>query len=569
MSDSKPTLKIALGQSSRTGLRERNEDFYGCVTPSSLSTLQYKGITAIIADGVGGSVGGLEASQFAVGGFFSDYYSTPDSWDIDHSVAQVLKSINSWLYSQGQKAVGIRGLVTTFSMVIFCGNRAWIFHVGDTRVYHMRKGTLNCLTKDHHSPQETHIVRALGLDSSVRLDVETMVVEEGDLFLMTSDGVHGVLEDDALAQLMISERSLQSIAEVLTSQALEAGSPDNMTAQVLEVESLPLPNRQELYEEVRNLRFPPPLKKGDLLEGYRVLGDVATGGMGSLYLAENTNDGEHVVLKCPSLLYEGDALFLERFLREEWVGRRVHSPHLMQIFTPSIQQRQYLYLVMEHCQGRPIRESLDAKKRFEIEETIEVGKQLCRGLNTLHRLEIIHRDLKPDNILISKEGSVKIVDYGIVHLPALKAITREGSPPGSSDYMAPELFRGDLGSPSTDIFAVGVTLYEMLTGALPFKEIDEKGNYQKKEYHPGQQIRDDFPQWLDAVLEKATHKKAEHRYAAASELLFYLENPGAVPLKPRLVPLIEKNPVLFWKLCSGLLLVLNLLLLSFLLSPPF
>lgn len=560
------TLKISLGQFSKTGLRERNEDFYGCVTPSNSLTLENKGISAIIADGVGDTFGGKEASQYTVGGFFTDYYSTPDSWEIDYAANQVLRSINSWLYSQGQKAINVNGLVTTFSMVIFCGCRAYIFHIGDSRIYHFRDAQLTCLTKDHHSPHSGHLIRALGIDSNVQMDFHCIIVEKDDHFLMTTDGVHGYLEKNALKEILESERGLQSKAELMTTHAFEAGSPDNLTAQIIRLDSLPLASCQELNDKVKYLQFPPLLERGDILDEYHIEGDLATGGMGCLYLATNSFTSEPVVLKCPSLQYEGDPLFLERFLREEWVGRRVHSPHLMKVFPSHVQPRQYLYLVMEFCPGVSIRQKIENKYRFTLDETIEIGKQLCRGLTSLHRLKIIHRDLKPDNILVTPEGAVKIVDYGIALLPALKTLAQEEKPPGSPCYMAPELFRGTAGAEQSDIFGLGVTLYEMLTGDYPYGEIDESGNYAKKEYKPLSAIRDDIPSWLDTILQKATHKKCEHRYEAPSEILYFLENPDAVPTLSPFIPLIEKDPIFFWKLCSIILLMTNIIMIMLLMK---
>ncbi|MGK0289227.1 MAG: serine/threonine protein phosphatase PrpC [bacterium] len=554
------TIKVSLGQSSKTGLRERNEDFYACVIPSEFSSLEYKGLTAVIADGVGGSDAGMEASQYAVGGFFSDYYSTPDSWSISQSVERVVSSINRWLYGQGQRASAVKGLVTTFSLLTLCGRKGHIFHVGDSRIYRFRNGNFEGLTTDHNAPQNPqHLVRGLGLDSIVKMDSVSFSLEEGDIFVMTTDGVHGSLDKEDFVQILETSLTLENKAHKLTNRALEKGSGDNLTCQILQVDELPPIKYEELKNVAGQLSFPNILYHNDCLDSYRVISDIASGGMGSLYLGEEIESKKKVVLKCPHPDYEQDVIFRERFLREEWVGRRVNSPYLMNVLSSAKNRRNFLYLVLEHCPGKSIRTFLE-DQIFSVDDVVAIGKQLCRGLGSLHNLNIIHRDFKPDNIIIDAQNNIKIVDYGVVLLPALPQVTNYGEKVilGSPNYLAPEMFSHARGSVQSDIFSLGVTLYEMLTGEYPYGEIEKGDEHNKKRYKDTSKLKPEVPLWLDTIVKKAVQKKSENRYESVSEILFYLNHPQAVIVTPEKLSLIEKDPLVFWKVCTLLFFLLNL-----------
>ena len=179
-------LAITLGQCSIAGVKSDNDDFYGAITPKGV-TLDSKGIAVVIADGVSASEGGKEASQIAVKQFLSDYYSTPDSWTVKTAINKVVSALNLWLCSQGQRQYGgSGGMATTFSGLIFKSHTAYLFHIGDSRLYRWQSGKLECLTKDHRvqfAGERSYLTRALGIDVSLEIDFRVLELQQGDVFV--------------------------------------------------------------------------------------------------------------------------------------------------------------------------------------------------------------------------------------------------------------------------------------------------------------------------------------------------------------------------------------------------
>src|SRR4051794_26294265 len=159
-------LAISAGHATLTGLRQRNEDFVGMVTPNE-PELSTKGLIAAIADGVSGNEGGREASEYSVRGLLADYYATPDTWPVTQSLDRVIKATNSWVQKQGSIRPELAGMATTLTAVVLRGRSYYFSHVGDTRLYLLRNGVLTCLTTDHvwDRPEMRHVLtRAIGLD---------------------------------------------------------------------------------------------------------------------------------------------------------------------------------------------------------------------------------------------------------------------------------------------------------------------------------------------------------------------------------------------------------------------
>ncbi len=560
-------LEIVLGQSSLTGLRERNEDFYACIKPQKVSTLNYKGIAAVIADGVGDTGYGQEASRYAVSTFFSEYFSTPDSWSIERSGEEVIKSINSWLYSQSERNIGDSGLMTAFSAAILCGSTLHIFHVGDTRIYLKAKNKLKRLTKDHRAHHgQNQIIRALGLDSNVYIDYTQEILEPDSSVIMMTDGVHNYLSDDKITGFLNKFAAPQVASEALTMASLREGSTDNISCQIINIKHLPPSTKNEIYQRSRDLKFPPPLKVGAFVDSYEIQEELGYGAMGIVYSAYDSKNDKVVALKCPRQEFEQDIIFRERLLREEWIGQRVHNPNLMKVLNPSHVRMEYHYLVMEYCKGFSLREQLDSGKHFSHNDVVEIAKQICRGLTELHHMEIVHRDIKPDSIIWSQDGMVKIIDYGIAKVGSLKSLTSNANAPwmGSPNYMAPEMFKNSRGNSVTDIFSLGVTMYELLTSSMPYGEIDAGKGYKNTEFVSLQELNPEVPSWLSTVVVKCLHLDPDSRYQAASEVLYDLEHPEKVLPDMRFIPLLERNPVLVWKVISatllGIVVVLSVLL---------
>lgn len=568
-------LTVSLGQASSAGIKPVNEDFHGASIPKG-AALDSKGIALAIADGVSASEGGKEASQVAVRQFLDDYYSTSDSWTVKHTANKVLSALNLWLYSQSQRQYGGSGnMATTFSSLILKSHSAYVLHIGDSRVYRWREARLECLTTDHRfhfKDQQSYLTRALGLEPHLEIDFRTLELQAGDVFLLSTDGVHDVLSDSAISALLNTYSDLQTCAEQLVEAALNAGSQDNITGQLLRVDSLPSINREAFYKQLSQLPFPPDLKAEQLLDGYKIVRELNATSRSQVYLAEDTlQQNQKVVIKTPSQNFNDDPAYIDLFLHEEWVAKRLNSPHLIKLYERDQRQQSCLYSVVEYIEGQTLRQWMLDHPDPSIPQVRATVDQIARGLRAMHRLEMLHQDLKPDNVLIDQNNTLKIIDFGstrIAGLMELQSVLQHNHIVGTASYSAPEYFQGARGTNRSDIFSLGVIAYEMLTGQLPFGEIEpEKASKKKFSYTPAAWHNPKVPEWVDAALEKATHPNPEKRYDTLSELVADLTRPNeALLTQQRQRPLMERNPVAFWQGLAALELGVILVLVYFLRS---
>lgn len=577
MSNLRNALTVSLGQYSIAGTKPQNEDFYGASMPTD-STLDSKGICIAIADGVSASEGGKDASQIAVRQFLDDYYSTPDSWTTKHAATKVLGALNLWLYNQGQKLyAGNCGLATTFSASVLKSRTAHLFHVGDSRIYLLRDGHLECITRDHRvhfGDKSDYLARAMGIDPRLDIDYHTLDLLAGDCFVLTTDGVHDVLRTEEVEQILNSHLpDVQQCAETLVEDALKRGSQDNITCQVVRIDALPQADKGEFFEQLTRLPFPPDLKAGQVMDGYRILRELNATSRSQVYLAEDTLESpvKKVVIKTPSQNYNDDPLYIEQFLLEEWVAKRLNSPHLIRICDRTTRPRTFLYSVVEYIEGQTLRQWMRDNPRPGIEQVRATADQIARGLRAMHRMEMIHQDLKPDNILIDRNNTLKIIDFGSTHIAGLAetlSVLEHNHIVGTASYSAPEYFRGEKGSNRSDIFSLGVIAYEMLTGKLPYGEITpEQAAHKKFTYTSARLHNPAIPDWVDAALEKATQPHPKRRYEVESEFITDLTSPNQTLLNEgRNRPLLERNPLGFWKGLSLIQLVAILILVVFMMT---
>jgi eukaryotic-like serine/threonine-protein kinase len=566
-------LAISLGQCSIAGVKPRNEDFHGAMVPQG-ATLRAKGVGIAIADGISASEGAKEASQIAVHQFLDDYFSTPDSWSVKHAATQVLSALNQWLYHEGRRQfAGHCGLATTFSGVILKSCTAYLFHVGDSRIYRLRDGSLERLTNDHRvqlAEQREYLARALGIDTRLDVDYRTQALQPGDCYLLTTDGVHDVLADEVLEQMLRARlQDPQGCAQSLVQRALEAGSQDNLTCQIARIDALPQADKGEFYDQLTELPFPPDLKAGQVLDGYRILRELNATSRSQVYLAEDTLDPHRgkLVIKTPSQNYCDDPLYIDLFLHEEWVARRLDSPHLIRVREHPDHPRTFLYSLVEYVEGQTLRQWMRDHPNPGVAQIRGSVDQIARGLRAMHRMEMIHRDLKPDNILIDRNNTLKLIDFGSTRIAGLvetQTVLEHNHIVGTASYSAPEYFKGETGTNRSDIFSLGVIAYEMFTGRLPYGEISPQEARRKRfTYRSARLYNPAVPDWIDAALEKATHPNPLRRYETLSELVTDLTRPNtALVNEGRRRPLLERNPLAFWKGLALIELAVILLLVS-------
>jgi serine/threonine protein phosphatase PrpC len=346
------SLEIDYAVSSEAGDKQENADAADASAPEGNALLS-KGIAAAIADGMSSSEGGKEASQICVSGFLNDYFSTPDSWTVKSSVTKVLGALNRWLYSQGQMRYdSARGMVTTFSALVIKSTTAHVFHVGDSRIYHFQNQQLEQLTRDHRvwvSKDRDFLSRAMGIDSNVDIDYKSLAVDPGDIFLFVTDGISGHVTDNRLKQLIVAhEDNLQACTKAIMEEALHNGSVDNVTCQLLKVISLPTQTEDDILQKITELPFPPFLEPGMTIDGYEILRELHASKRSEVFLALDKETDTRVILKTPSVNFRDEPAYLDGFLHEEWIGKRVNNSHVLKVLeTP---RRKFLYNISEYVE---------------------------------------------------------------------------------------------------------------------------------------------------------------------------------------------------------------------------
>lgn len=570
-------LSITLGQHSEQGLKDENQDFYGALTPEE-PQLSNKGIAIAIADGVSSSIAGREAAESCVGSFLSDYYSTPDSWTTKTSAHKILTAINSWLYSRGLQYNNLHnnsgGMITTFSALVLKSTTGHLFHVGDSRIYRLQENNLECLTTDHRRwvGDKDYLNRAMGIDIHLEIDYRRTELEAGDIYVLTTDGVHDFISDKEICQLISKHQNFDDAAKAIVQFSLDNGSTDNITCQVLRIDSLPVQTANEAHQELTRLPFPPDLEPGMILDGYRIQREIHASNRTQVYKAEDIESGQLVVIKTPSVNFEDNATYIESFMREEWVGKRIHNSRVLTVYDKD-RPRQFLYYVTEYIDGQTLRDWMNQHSKPDIKEVRLLVEQIVTGLRAFHRLEMLHQDLKPENIMIDATGKVRIIDFGSTKIAGIAEID---SPIerlnllGTQNYTAPEYLLGEPGNNRSDIFSLGTICYELLTGKLPYGNAlgnaDNPRAIAKLKYQTSSQYNPMIPTWMDRCLEKSIYPDANLRYDTLSEFVHDLSHPNPDFMKDQHRPMLEKNPMEFWRLLALAMVLSNLVLVYFLLS---
>ena len=558
--------EIVIGQYSDKGKKDRNDDSYGVLMPEP-SLLMTKGIAMAIADGMSTSEAAKEASESCIKSFLMDYYSTHDSWTVQTSVARVLTATNRWLYGQGQtQYLSDRGMVSTFSGLVLKSGIAYVFHAGDSRISLLRHGSIEPLTNEHRtrlSRSEEVLSRAFGIDPELEIDYKSLPLRDDDILIFTTDGVHDFVSSQDIISTIESKDDLNEAAKDLSLLAIENGSEDNVTCQIVRVTSVGEADAHSRKTILASLPFPPDLEPGSKFEGYEIIKLLHASNKTQIYLAKIEATDQRVVLKTPSVNFEDDPLYIEHFTREEWIGRSLNSEHVVKVIEPA-GQRRALYYTTELIEGITLAQWMNDNPEPSVHEVREIIVQIAKGLRAFHRKEMLHQDLKPDNIMIDKNGVVKLVDFGSTWVAGLEEISRSDDLQmrGTVDYTAPEYHLGVKPSKKADIYSLGVLAYKMLTGKLPFgKGFATKASVNKLKHTLAHHHRDDIPYWISASLRKAVRRSPQFRYDALSEFEQDLYKPNPKFLNDGNISLLEKNPIVFWQCVSVLLFILNLVLL--------
>lgn len=400
----------------------------------------------------------------------------------------------------------------------------------------------------------------MGAGRHLEIDYQDVELFTGDIFVMTSDGVHDFVDTPCIQQLIARNgEDLDRAASLVCRRALDNGSDDNLTCQIIRIDKLPDLRDERHFIAPQPLPFPPDLEPGMSIDGYEIIRELNASARSQVYLARDTGSGDLAVLKTPSVNFNDDARYIEMFHREQWVGARINSPHAMKVM-PVRPDRRFLYNGCEYIDGQTLRQWINDHPEPEIAKVRDILKQLVQGVRALHRLDMLHRDLKPENIMIDSAGTVKIIDFGSVKIASIDEARRAALdilPAGAVDYTAPEYLTKGAGDNRADLYSLGVILYEILTCKLPYgRGFSNLRHVQRLEYIPATDVNSGLPPWIDGVLKKAVHKDPEARYQALSELERDFTTPPIIGDDGGFKPLLQMNPLLFWRALSFLLGVL-------------
>jgi serine/threonine protein phosphatase PrpC len=565
-------LAISIGQYSDKGRKDTNQDFHGVLIPTE-PTLSLKGIAVALADGISSSEVGHVAAESAVKSFLTDYYCTSESWSVKTSAQRVIAATNSWLHSQTRRSRFAddrdKGYVCTLTVLVLKSTTAHIFHVGDARLSRVTGQTLEQLTEDHRvviSSQQIYLGRALGMAPQIEIDYRAVALQTGDVFVLATDGVAEFVGARFVVDTIAAgAANLDGAAAAIAAEALRRGSPDNLTVQIVRIDALPDAGAGDLAGRAVDLPLPPLLAPRMLFDGYRIVRELHASARSHIYLAIEPGTDALVALKIPSIDLRDDPAYLKRFVMEEWVARRIDSAHVLRP-RPQAGQRNFLYVVTEYVEGQTLGQWMIDNPRPALAAVRGLVDQIARGLQAFHRREMLHQDLRPDNIMIDTTRTVKIIDFGATRVAGVaEAAPDRGEILGTVQYTAPEYFSGEPPTTAADIFSLGVITYQMLTGRLPYgaqmATARTAAQRRRAVYRSACEGDGDCPAWLDAALRKAVHPDPRQRYAELSEFIHDLHHPN--PALPGLapVPLIERNPLLFWKSATFLLAAALLVLL--------
>lgn len=553
------SLQLSFAQASATGPRTENQDALRLVTPAP-ELAASKGYLFALADGVSQCADGGLAARATLQALAMDYYATPATWGVAQALDRLLLAQNRWLRAQGSQP-----LLTTLSALVLRGLRFTLAHVGDCRAYRWHAGRLQCLSQDHvwDQPGMQHVLkRALGLDQHLLVDYLDGELQAGECYLLLSDGVWASLGDQHIQAVLREQPDLQSAADTLVASAHHNGSQDNASALLVRVDQLGTANLGDTLVQLQQWPLPGPLREGQLLDGWQVETCLAHSRQSLLYRVRDAQ-GQPWLLKTLPEDREQEPGAAQGLLLEEWFLRRVAGRHFPELHAAS--QRQHLYYVMREHSGKTLAAHVAKQGPLPLAQWMEIARQLLHAVGVLHRRNLLHRDIKPDNLHLGDDGQLRLLDFGLAYCPGLSQEPLHELP-GTPSFIAPEAFEGQPPSPRQDLYAVGVTLYLLLTGHYPYGEIEAFQRPRFGQAVNASRYRPDLPEWLQHNLLQAVATDPAQRFETAEQWLLLLERGDRQELPSRPRPLLEREPLKVWRTLALLSLLFNLMLLFALLK---
>lgn len=554
------SLQLSFAQASATGPRTENQDALRLVTPAPALAAS-KGYLFALADGVSQCADGGLAARSSLQALALDYYATPETWTVAQALDRLLLAQNRWLQANG----GGQPLLTTLSALVLRGQRFTLAHVGDCRVYRWHDGRLQRISEDHvwDQPGMQHVLkRALGLDQHLVVDYLEGELRQDEGFLLLSDGVWASLSETEISAVLREQADLDDVVRTLVNAAHLAGSQDNASALLVQIDQLGASSLGDTLAQLQQWPLPPPLKPGQAIDGWRVETTLGQSRQSLLYRVRDAQEQPWLLKTLPASRQD-DPGAQQSLLLEEWFLRRVAGRCFPEVHPAS--QRQHLYYLMREYPGQTLAELFQQVGPLPLAQWQVLARRLLQAVGMLHRRNILHRDIKPENLHLGTDGELRLLDFGLAYCPGLSQ-NLANELPGTPSYIAPEAFDGTPPSPQQDLYAVGVTLFHLLTGHYPYGEIEAFQHPRFGTPTSASRFRPDLPDWLDQNLQRALLANPDERFETAEQWLLLLEQGERQTLSTRPRPLLEREPLKVWRTLATVSLLINLLLLIWLLK---
>lgn len=504
---------------------------------------------AVVCDGVGSAQEGAQAAKKVTNHLITNFKTKPKAWSIEKALHTFIKSINQILYNKSIEDYERPELITTLTVIVIHEDILYGANVGDSRIYLLRENNLNQLSHDHSMDEpgyENVLTAAIGIDKDVEIFYFENKLQKEDKILLCSDGLYTLLNDEILSS------NIANGAYTLVKKAsivAEDNLPDDTTAIVINI----LDTDEVTKLKKLPLIIPGPLKIGDEIDGFKLTKSLIQNDRTWVCLKRGL---EYVIKFAPLEAIDNEEI-LDLFVKEVWNAKRLKAGFFPKTIVSK--KRTARYYIMPKVKGLNLKQYLK-KRTLGIEETINLAKTLLNMSQYLLKFDLVHGDIKPENIMVcERDGKriFKVIDFG-----SITEIYSHNSKAGTPSYLAPERFLQASINEKTEIFSIGITLYEALTNKFAYGEIEPFQNPTFKSAKLPKSYNNNIPDWLESVILRATCVDTDLRYDNYSSMLYEVENPLKVPaFFDKNTPILQRDPLKFYKYGFYILLLVNFILL--------
>ncbi len=536
---SKQNIKTS-GLTLAKGTKLKGDDFYEVKVMDTITV-------AVVCDGVGSAMKGAEAAKRTSDFLINSLKNRPKSWTMEKSICHFIENVNRVLYLESMVDYEREELVTTLTLVVIEGDRLYGANVGDSRIYLQRDEVLTQLSSDHSMDEEgmeNVLTAAMGLEETVAPYYFENNLQSGDQILLCSDGLYTELSQSELADGM---NMGASFLVKKASKKHEDNLPDDTTAVVLEIKELD----PRLKLKQSDLIVKESYHEGEVIDGYTLLRSLIQNNR--TWLCEKR--GLKYVMKFVPYEAMSDEMILDLYVKEVWMAKRLKAGFFPKAIVPK--NRTHRYYIMSFVEGETLKE-YTAKKPLSVDLSVDLAVFLLKMAQFLIKHDLVHGDIKPENIIVtSRKGKLvfKMVDFGSI-TEAYSNITRAGTP----SYLAPERFQQSPVNEQTEVYAIGVTLYEAMTKKFPFGEIEpfQTPSFDKSVKSPST-LNAKIPAWLESVILRALETDTDKRYHNYSEMYYEMTHPEKVkPHFDKNKSFIERHEFMVYKVGFISMFILNI-----------